>query len=57
MGRGPPTFWLLWAAPISGPPTFSGDVNFSFLYTAIMTGENLQYNNDRLTAFDPGQPG
>ena len=41
-GRGSPTFWLLWAAPISGPPTFLGDVNFFFLYTAIMTGENLQ---------------
>ena len=23
--------WLLWAAPISGPPTFLGDVNFFFL--------------------------
>jgi len=41
-GRGPPTFWLLWAAPISGPPTFLGDVNFFFLYIAIMTSENLQ---------------
>jgi len=40
--RGPPTFWFLWAAPISGPPTFLGDVNFFFLYIAIMTGENLQ---------------
>jgi len=30
------------AAPISGPPTFLGDVNFFFLYIAIMTGENLQ---------------
>ena len=27
-GHVPPTFWLLWAAPISGPPTFLGDVNF-----------------------------
>jgi len=42
VGRGPPTFWLLWAAPISGPHTFLGDVNFFFLYIAIMTGENLQ---------------
>jgi len=41
-GRGPPTLWLLWAAPISGPPTFLGDVNFFFLYIAIMTSENLQ---------------
>jgi len=31
-GRCPPTFWLLWAAPISGPRTFLGDVNFFFLY-------------------------
>ena len=34
--------WLLWAAPISGPPTFLGDVNVFFLYIAIMTGENVQ---------------
>jgi len=25
-----------------GPLTFLGDVNFFFLYIAIMTGENLQ---------------
>jgi len=37
--RGPPTFWLSWAAAISGLPTFLGDVNFFFLYIAIMTGE------------------
>ena len=41
-GHGPPTFWLLWSAPISGPPTFLGDVNFFFLYIAIIIGENLQ---------------
>ena len=41
-GREPPTFWLLWAASISDPPTFLGDVNFFFLYIAVMTGENLQ---------------
>ena len=29
----------MWAAPISGPPTFLGDVNFFFLYIAIVTGE------------------
>jgi len=35
-------FLALVAAPISGPPTFLGDVNFFFLYIAIMIGENLQ---------------
>ena len=48
-GRGPPTFWLLWAVPISGPPTFLGDVNFFFLYIAIiMTGEKLRLNVPRM---------
>jgi len=47
-GRGPPTFWLLWAAPISGLPTFLGDVNFFFLYIAIMTGEKLRLNLPRM---------
>ena len=27
---------------MSGPPTFLGDVNFFFLYIAIMTGDNEQ---------------
>jgi len=27
-----PTFWLLWAAPLSGLLTFLGDENFFFLY-------------------------
>jgi len=41
VGCGPPTFWLFWAAAISGPPTFLGDVYFFFLYIVIMTGENF----------------
>ena len=41
-GPWPANFLALVAAPISGPPTFLGDVNFFFLYIAIMTGENLQ---------------
>ena len=44
-GRGPRTFWLLWAAPITGPPTFLGDVNFFFLYIAIMTGKKSSVMN------------
>ena len=36
VGHGPPTFWLLWATPVSGPPTFLGDVNYFFLYIAII---------------------
>ena len=41
-GLRPANFLALVAAPISGPPTFLCDVNFFFLYIAIMTGENLQ---------------
>ena len=45
----PRSSWLLGllaAEPIGPggprPPTFLGDVNFFFLYIAIITGENLQ---------------
>jgi len=43
-----PLFWLLWATFISGLPTFLGDVNFFFLYIAIMTGEKLWLNVPRM---------
>jgi len=38
----PAHFLALVGRPITGPPTFLGDVNFFFLYIALMTGENLQ---------------
>jgi len=41
-GPRPAHFLALVGRPITGPPTFLGDVNFFFLYTALMTGENLQ---------------
>jgi len=37
-GRGLPTFWLV-GRPYLWPAHFLGDVNFFFLYIAIMTGE------------------
>ena len=47
-GHCPPTFWLLWAAPISGPLTFLGDVNFFFLYIAIISYNKLRLNVPRM---------
>jgi len=41
-GPRPAHFLALVGRPISGLTTSLGDVNFFFLYIAIMTGENLQ---------------
>jgi len=42
IGLRPAHLLALVGRPYLWPPTSLGDVNFFFLYIAIMTGENLQ---------------
>ena len=50
-GRGPYTFWPLWAAPISGPPTFELHLNNTHYITEVL---HSHYNVSTSTDIENG---
>ena len=57
-----PALYTMWAVPTNTPTTLKictvvKQANITTVVAQYKSGINNNNNNDRLTAFDPGQPG